>query len=304
MARALGEASFCVPQAAQGVEAARAFAKSRSIGAIRSGCAATASRPDSPAKYVPCNPEVMRKRTEERLHALELFPRSKGLSMATYIMARNIASEVDSGAPGVEHLVIGEALLNRAQTSGDPITKIAMWNGRYFAQQSGSNPAVATARDPNWEDIVAAEYVMAGMSGGVSRGATHYFGPRAQDRMHKLWLACQKGDKAACERIGNRRYTKDAAEVIRRWSKWGRWVGHVPGIDIRSQMFFRDDRPSDAQTLAAALTAVRESSPAAVMKPPQCAEVPGVPASIALVLGLGALAAGALGLLYWKRAIR
>lgn len=198
------------------------------MGAVRSGCKCSSLRsrgPGKPAKcFVPCSPEQMRATTEGNLHASGLYPPHKRLDMQTYIMARNIGSEAGSRATGAEKLVMGEALIHRARQSGKTFAQIALYNGTRFAAQLGRNPAVATARDPFWEDIVAAELVMSGASGDLGRGATHYFAPNGMD---------------ALKRRGG---SRDRFELYDEWTS-GRdlltWVGYIPGIDINRQFLLK-----------------------------------------------------------------
>jgi len=225
----------------------------------------------------------MRATTEANLRRLGLYPSGKELSMDTYIMARNIATEVSGDGPGAELLAIGEVLINRAQLKGISFEKIGMWNSQYFAAQVGRNPAVATAKNPQWEDIVAAELVMAGESRGFTNGATAYFAPRAQDKDPK-------------GRFG----TYD------RWTGWGwAWVGYVPGIDFESQMFFRElnlpaeQRFFDEMFSLGKQALMAKTTPRAVMMPVACA-MPMDKTPIWLAAGVLALGAGAYYFLRYK----
>jgi hypothetical protein len=167
----------------------------------------------------------MRATTEANLRASGLYPPGKRLDLQTYIMARNIGSEAGSRATGAEKLVMGEALINRAREKGKTFAQIALFNGTRFGAQLGTNPAVATARDPFFEDIVAAELVMSGASGNLGKGATHYFSPNTMDAM---------------KRSG--KITRDRFDLYDEWTS-GRdlmtWVGYVPGIDINRQFLLR-----------------------------------------------------------------
>lgn len=216
----------CIPLAASQVEEARAHRKSRGMGAIRSGCSCNQPRPGKASKcIVPCSPESMRATTEAKLRSLGLFKPRQRLSMKSYIMARNIGSEAGSRATGAEKLVMGEALVHRARESGKSFAQIAMYNGTRFAAQMGRNPAVATARDPFWEDIVAAELVLSGRSGNLGRGATHYFSPAGMD---------------AGFRSG--KLSRDRLMLYDQWTKGGdllTWVGYVPGININRQFLLK-----------------------------------------------------------------
>lgn len=219
----------CIPAAAGEVEQARALRKSRNMGAVRSGCGCTSFRSRSAGKpkkcFVPCAPEKMRATTEANLHASGLYPPGKRLDLQTYIMARNIGSEAGSSATGAEKLVMGEALIHRARQDGKTFAQIALFNGTRFGAQLGKNPAVATARDPFFEDIVAAELVMSGASGNLGRGATHYFSPNGMDFMKRTG----KG-------------TRDRFDLYDEWTSGGdllTWVGYVPGINIDRQFLLR-----------------------------------------------------------------
>jgi hypothetical protein len=255
------------------VEAARKYAKSRNIGEIKSGCACV-PRPDVPSKcYVPCSPEKMRATTERKLRELGLYPAGKSLTMPTYIMARNIQSEAGSGT-GAEKLAMGEALIARARVSGKSFAEIAMWRGQYFGAQYGKNPAVATRKDPRWEDIVAAELVLAGETKDFTRGATHYFSPRGMD------YGFSKGTLSKNARMTYDRWVDDFGLV---------WVGHVPGIDTRSQMLFREGQPTAAQR-AAGVAALRSETPRDIYRAPTCVDRPFLASGGGVALaGLGAL---------------
>lgn len=256
----------CVPPAAAQVDAARAFRKSRNMRSVKSGCRCTAIRPRAAGKpqkcFVPCDPEAMRATTEANLRALGLYPAGKRLRMDIYIMARNIGSEAGSRATGAEKLVMGEALVHRARASNKTFAQIAMFNGNRFGAQLGRNPAVATARDPFWEDIVAAELVITGHSGNLGRGATHYFAPAAMD--------AQKRKRGA----GRNRF-----ELYDQWTS-GRdlltWVGYIPGVDINRQFLLRKmpktaaGRAAHARMRPIGRRALAATMPPEIFRAPTC----------------------------------
>lgn len=210
--------SICIPRAAGDVDAERARRSLRNIGSLKTGCT-----PDS-SGVIQCSPERMRATTEVKLRSLGLYGPREKLSMAVYAMARNIHSEAGNRATGAEKLAIGETLVTRSRQKGVTQLKLMTRNGK-FAKQKGCNPCVSSARDPAWEDIYAAELILSGRSGNISRGATHYFAPGAQDALFR-----------------SGRVSKNRSQVYELWTS-GRdlitWVGYVPGVDFERQMFFR-----------------------------------------------------------------
>lgn len=282
MESAVFSGPLCVPAGARTVE----LAKARGIGQIRSGCRADSSG------VVPCDPETMRADAERKLHQLGLFPHAKRLTMNVYAMARNIHSEGGRGS-GAEKLVLGEALVNRARQKGTSLLGLMSRSGR-FARQKGCNPCVSSSQDPSWDDIVAAMLVLAGQSAGISRGATHYFSPRAQDSLFK-----------------SGRIRLSARQVYDSWTSGGdllTWVGHIPGIDTHRQMFFRKEpktlagRARSTSMRKAGSAALGMPTPAGILYAPQCETADDV--SPVLVVGLCALAASAVFFLVsrtWRR---
>jgi hypothetical protein len=200
------------------VAAQKDIRKGKGIKGLSTGCTPDASG------VITCSPVKMRATTERKLQALGLYPPGKTLTMAVYAMARNIGSEAGSNATAAEKLAIGETLVTRAIIRGVSQFKLMTRDG-HFAKQRGRNPAVSSARDPQWEDIVAAELVLGGKSGNISRGATHYFAPKAQDALF------------AAGRVSN-----DRDGIYESWTSGGdllTWVGYTMGIDKERQFFFR-----------------------------------------------------------------
>lgn len=207
----------CLPAAVGTVEAAREDRRRLGI-RLNTGCS-----PDSTG-VVQCNPEAMRATTEAKLRSQGLLDPRGSLSMTAYAMARNIGSEAGDGATGAEKLAMGETLVTRAREQGIGMLQLMTRNGK-FAKQRGSNPAVSSARDPKWEDLVAAKLVLAGKTDDMTRGATHYFAPKDQDALFR-----------------NGRVSKNRLMLYDNWTSGGdllAWVGYVPGIDIERQFFFR-----------------------------------------------------------------
>lgn len=172
----------------------------------------------SVANIVPCDPEKMRQATEDILHELGIYPKTKKLSLTVYALARAIASEAGDTATPEEAVAIGEASLNRVKILGGTIESHLMKDGKYFGRQRGSNPAVSTSHDPTIENIIAAEMVASGMTKDFVKGATNWFSPR---------------------------YIKDPLTLFDSWtgSQEGRpqmaWIGHLPAIDVKRFLFLR-----------------------------------------------------------------
>lgn len=267
------EGELCVPPAAKIVEDQRDRRKKAKLRALFvQGC-----RPGAD-KIIRCSPELMRGRTEERLRALGLYRPTDRLTLEAYAMARNIASEAGQGS-GAEKLAIGEVLLNRARR-GKGVTSLTLKDGSFFARQRGSNPPVSSVRDPNWEDIVAAELVLTGRSGNISRGATHYFSPRAMDFLFRR-------EQVRRDRFG----------LYDSWSRSLVWVGYVPGVDLERQFFMREGSPGEiAEKRPIGLSALKEPTPASVLSPPECSFLFG--GVTRLLFAAGGLAAFA-GAAYW-----
>lgn len=273
------QGTMCQPAAARTVERVQAQRRAARVGSVRSGCRAGTDG------VVRCDPERMRQAAEAFLRETGFFPRSKSLSFDVYAMARNIKSEAGSGT-GSEKLAIGEALINRAREKGVSMFSL-MSRGGFFSRQRGCSPCVSSRQDPEVEDIIAAELVLAGKSGGIARGATHYFSPRSQNASFRRGTT-----------------SKDALTIYNSWTGGGdllAWVGYVPGIDLGRQMFFRRMPKSDAgRQFHAAMrligrSALQQSTPPEVLAAPLCGLALGAGdgAPLVLVGGLGLLLASA-----------
>ena len=246
---------LCVPRAASVVASQRAARTARGIKNFKTGCTPNASG------LITCDPDSMRATTEAKLHSLGLYAPSKRLTMAVYAMARNIGSEAGDNATAAEKLAIGETLVTRAAIKGVSQFKLMTRDG-HFARQKGRNPAVSSARDPQWEDIVAAELVLSGRSGDVSRGATHYFAPKAQDSLF------------ASGRVSNNR-----TMIYDSWTSGGdllTWVGYTPGIDKERQFFFKPlpktaaGRAEHDRMRSIGRQALVRATPASILSAPSC----------------------------------
>jgi hypothetical protein len=217
----------CIPSWYHQILAERGRAKA--AGVLDKGLGYAAGCQVNAEGYIDCEPETMRSRTEARIKALGLRPASWRLPLDTYSIARNVRSEAGTGAANIPiKVVYAESALIRANTDKGSISALTMRNGTRYGKQRGSNPSVATSKDPTWDDIVIAELAIAGKFGNFSRGTTHYFSPRIMD----AWHAKGKG--------------KNAAQTFETWSHgWSStrdgwiWVGELPGIDHREHFLMK-----------------------------------------------------------------
>lgn len=195
----------------------------------KAGCAVNS------AGIVPCSPESLRAYTEAAVKALGLYPHDRKLSLDAYSIARNVRSEAGSGSVP-EKVAMALAAIDRARADKSTISKVTMKNGEAYARQSGVNPAVATSKDPTWEEIVIAELALLGTFGDYTHGATHYFSPNSMDGLHRREPS---------------RY-KDRFGTYATWtSGWGStregmaWVGPIAGIDPNEQFLMKRVLKSD-----------------------------------------------------------
>jgi len=286
----------CIPGWIHTINAERARAKA--IGMLGKDLGASGVCVPDANGTVPCDPESMRARTEAQAKALGLYPAGKHLSLDAYSLARNIGSEVGSGTV-VEKVFIANAALNRLKL-GDKrsISDLVMRNGNRYAKQSGSNPSVASSKNPAWDELVIAEMALAGAFGDFGGGVTHYFNPRIMD----AWGAAGKG--------------KNAAQTYETWSHgWGSdrygwmWVGPVPGIDTTEHMLMRRTAKGSAEWQAAyplGKAVMRQAGPEARALPcPSLTALTSSPWAAPIGLGLlTAVTAVGLATLYRRRGTR
>lgn len=244
--------SYCLPSAARRVELEAALAQAKGAGRLSTGCPIGEEK----TSLISCDPEAMRKKTEELLRRWGFYSSSKRLTMDVYAMARNIASEAGSGT-GAEKIAIGEALVNRAREKRVTMFSLMTRDG-HFGRQYGCNPCVSSARDPSWEDIYTAELVLSGKSGNLIKGATHYYAPADQDAMFR-----------------SGRDPKDALTVYDKWTAGSSgaltWVGYIPGIDIRRQFFMKASQgPVPADWRATGRAAVTAKMPPGIFDAKTC----------------------------------
>lgn len=227
-------------------------------------------------KTIPCAPATMRAAVERQLHAAGLLEQGRALSSEVYSLARNVASEAGGGSFG-ERVAMAEAGVNRARLEGVSIDRLMMRDGKLYGRQSGSNPRVASSKDPTWVDLVIADLAITGQTGAYTRGATHYFSPDAQDSLFRTG-----------------RVPDDRSRIYERWTKtYGlMWVGPIPGIDPSEQFLMVDvgtSHPLFSQQYRAGLAALRGDDPGAALcvDPPAGGAVVAVIGGLALVAGVG-----------------
>ncbi len=184
---------------------------------------------------ISCLPEAMRLAVENRLRSAGYLG-TDGVSKLTldaYSLARCIASESASTADVEQRVALGEATYNYSKKRWSSVTQM-LTRGGWYASQSGVSPPASSARAPWWEDIVIATMVLEGRTGGFVDGATNYFGPNAF------------GSEARLQ------------EVYKSWTDGGlRWIGRLPGVPTRQQMFFKSG-PKDAAWAAAKQAGLEE----------------------------------------------
>lgn len=187
------------------------------------------------AGVVPCSPESLRAFTEAAVKSLGLYPMNRTLSLDAYSIARNVRSEAGSGSVP-EKVAMAMAAIDRARLDKKSISAVTMKNGELYARQSGVNPAVATSKDPTWEEIVIAELALHGDFEGYTHGATHYFSPNSMDGLNRREPS---------------RY-KDRFGTYATWTGgWGStregmaWVGPIPGINHHEQFLMKRVLKSD-----------------------------------------------------------
>jgi hypothetical protein len=244
------------------------------------------------AGVVPCSPESLRAYTEAAVKALGLYPLHRKLSLDAYSIARNVRSEAGSGSVP-EKVAMALAAIERARIDKKSISAVTMKNGELYARQSGVNPAVASSKDPTWEEIVIAELALNGDFDDFTHGATHYFSPNAMDSLHRKTPSSYK------DRFG----------TYATWTGgWGStrdgmaWVGPIPGINHHEQFLMRRVLKSDPywkQQYDAGLAALKNYS-----RPPEadalpCSVEPSAPRRhgallVATVFTISALAAGSV----------
>lgn len=183
---------------------------SNQVGSLAiSGCAINSSG------IVPCTPESMRLTVEAYLRARGV-PMS--LDLDEYALARNVASEADPGASVLEKVALAEAAVNRYRRDGSrrgwkSLGRMLMRDQQWFSSQRGTNPPAATSKDPEYEDIIIAQKAIGGWTWEFVRGAVLYFSPKHQG--------------------------SSTVSTYESWTSGGAmWVGNLPGISSRDQMFF------------------------------------------------------------------
>ena len=169
--------------------------------------------------------------------------------------ARLIASEYASGSE-TEWAAIVDAEMNRAEKNGRSLMRSLTGTSARFGRQGASPPRPASTRlDPRRAHLdVAIAVVRGGEMRGISRGATRFFDPRAQDGQHNKWKSGGSKHIHSCPALGtleawsfDYRRGKDRDGKRRRRcppdkTRVGKntlaWVGPIAGIDAYELMLF------------------------------------------------------------------
>lgn len=183
---------------------------------------------------ITCTPAAMRVTVEAMLRSAGLLGTSgvSSLGQDVYSLARCIASEGGSGEVE-EKVALGEAVYNYARKRGRNLTALLTTSSGWYGSQAAVGYA-STARAPTWEDIVVARMAIDEVTGGFVQGATNFFGPDAFGSENRL------------------------QEVFHNWTdKGARWIGRLPGVSSRRQMFFVYG-PKDSEWAGARQAALAE----------------------------------------------
>lgn len=158
-----------------------------------------------------------------------------GMDLEAYSLARLVASEAGSQPPVVQ-LAVAEAIRNRAVAKRTSITALLVADktpsqSGFYGRQLGR--VAATTRDPNEQNVAAAIHALRGSN--VTKGATHFFDPQAQDR----------GTQAGTP-------LRPTEEIISRFQAEGlQWVGPVEGINpFKLALFKKVSKPNNFALLA------------------------------------------------------
>lgn len=170
------------------------------------------------------------------------------LSLDEYTAARIAASEVGRG------VVMAAAVVDVMRNRGRDLTAIAT-RGHGYGRQGTRRP-VSTALDPGPRHIGVATAVLDGPLRGIARGATHFFAPATQTRLHERWVSGQSHRVHSC----------DGPSLLEAWAYdypplEGRlrcpfnravpgphpleWVGPIPGVNPNKLLLMRPSHIGD-----------------------------------------------------------
>jgi len=217
---------------------------------IKSGCRTVNGN-------VACSPEAMRASAEAEMRRLGYWKKAGAMPLAVYTLARYASSEVGSGPPE-EKVAVMEAAINRALGTSTtrgwyPAGNIN--NLLLYRQSSTSHPNygwygpihdsggkspygrwAATSKDPGVDDLLIADFVLAGKSKNFARGAVTQYGPEH--------LTDPRSSVPVLAKDGNY------------------WVGPLPGVDHWRTFLYMQDKtiapssPLGQQLIAAAQAAL------------------------------------------------
>lgn len=170
-----------------------------------------------------CDPEGSRASAEAyfKAHGFDVG----SLSLEEYALGRAVYSEAGSGT-SEEKVAIAEATINHylfyKKSHGWKSLIGMLLSGGCFRGQDGESPPMSTARNPYWEDIMAARLALSGASDNFVRGAIHYFSG------------------------GLSTENSSGTPIYDSWSKSNHWVGDLPGVRPHEQLFMAPGKASQA----------------------------------------------------------
>lgn len=200
----------------------------------------------------PCSPESLRAKAEKR--ASELLGRPIKVTNDAYALARYIASERGSGTPETK-LLLAQLAIRQAQGREQSVYKLLACTNKWGACVYGPINVVvqewdpetgvvgekytapfgrwaATTKDPHLDDLLIAQFALAGGAPGFARGADDQDSPKI---------------------VGQRKILDKAAKHVY-------WVGQIPGVEAH-EVFAWVPRPdvSPTGTQGKALIAAAET---------------------------------------------
>lgn len=217
---------------------------------VPSGCPTVDGR-------VQCLPENMRANAEAKLRELGAWTEARPLPLATYTLARGIASEVGSGTPE-EKVAVAEAyginavrlrsysdvnrlLLYRVPGSAGygyygPIHACAATDpatGKCIDLTAPFGRFAATSADPTVEDLLIADFALQGKSNNFARGADDQYGPGVETPPGGSHPPGWAYNSIPIKAEKSREY----------------WVGPLPGVDHWHTFLFRTLRDVEPSSL-------------------------------------------------------
>ncbi len=211
--------------------------------------------------------------------ARELVP---DVELDEYTAARLCASEHGRGSPA-ELACVVDSEVGRAARRHQSLTAVLTGGTGTYGPQGGDRPA-STRQHPNLRHLAAARAVLSGELRGIARGATRFFNPKQQDRMHRRWKAGLTSTVHSCSALGvlrawcfdlppcrkGRRCCDDGSPPIGNpGTETMAWVGPVDGVDPFRLLLLRPEPagPELERAFEAAAAVVRQGVEAWALAP-------------------------------------